>query len=54
VHQVDAGHELEQLAGDVLDGADAARAVIDPTGILFGSMVPIGAMSRMKLKPRLL
>ena len=36
MHQIDAGHELEQLAGDMLRAADAGRCHVDLARIGFG------------------
>ena len=36
VHHVDAGHELEQLAAEMLEAADAGRGVLQFARLLLG------------------
>ena len=36
VHDVDAGHQLEQFAAEMLEAADAGRGVIELAGFLLG------------------
>jgi hypothetical protein len=44
MNHVDAGHHLEQLRGDVLRAADAARTEVDPAGIGFGKAMNSGSV----------